>query len=173
MCKPPANIYFIPILAGTIKEPIKNYTSGSMHEPLFLPLRLLNDSDSINIGKNMKLFDDDVHPYFRISIADVGGHVITLEYYYDRFKDQLSKRTEEIKGTRSGKTRTALCNMDIGKSWLISNSDMVLIIHVLFLYLSQRPYWACRLKRWMWLKQRKKVMCIMKKGSLPMKILVL
>ncbi|PKC65997.1 hypothetical protein RhiirA1_460298 [Rhizophagus irregularis] len=64
MCKPPANIYFIPILAGTIKEPIKNYTSGSMHEPLFLPLRLLNDSDSINIGKNMKLFDDDVHPYF-------------------------------------------------------------------------------------------------------------
>ncbi|CAB4405088.1 unnamed protein product [Rhizophagus irregularis] len=102
-----------------------------MHEPLFLPLRLLNDSDSINIGKNMKLFDDDVHPYFRISIADVGGYVITLEYYYDRFQDQLSKRTEEIKGTRSGKT---------------INSSL--------------PYWACRLKRWMWLKQRKKMMCL-------------
>ncbi|PKY45830.1 hypothetical protein RhiirA4_460508 [Rhizophagus irregularis] len=89
-----SNIHIITIIPAT----------GSMHEPLFLPLRLLNDSDSINIGKNMKLFDDDVHPYFRISIADVGGYVITLEYYYDRFQDQLSKRTEEIKGTRSGKT---------------------------------------------------------------------
>ncbi|GET60243.1 hypothetical protein GLOIN_2v583658 [Rhizophagus irregularis DAOM 181602=DAOM 197198] len=42
MCKPPTNIYFIPILAGTIEGYIKNCLSGSMHEPLFLPLHKEN-----------------------------------------------------------------------------------------------------------------------------------
>ncbi|CAI2194015.1 16582_t:CDS:2, partial [Funneliformis geosporum] len=43
MCGPPANIFFIPILAGMIERLLNDYISGSMHEPLSLPLRLLND----------------------------------------------------------------------------------------------------------------------------------
>ncbi|PKK61990.1 hypothetical protein RhiirC2_791031, partial [Rhizophagus irregularis] len=83
MCHPPPNIYFIPILAGTIEEHLHDYISGSMHKILPLPLRLLNDDDAIRIGMKMNLFDDKyvrLHPYFRISISDIGGHVRTLEY---------------------------------------------------------------------------------------------
>ncbi|PKC55514.1 hypothetical protein RhiirA1_475470, partial [Rhizophagus irregularis] len=53
MCKPPTNIYFIPILAETIEGYIKNYLSGSMHEPLFLPLR--KENLKITIKKDRKL----------------------------------------------------------------------------------------------------------------------
>jgi hypothetical protein len=100
MCGSPANIYFIPILAGTIEGPLNDYILGSMHEPLPLPLRLLNDDDAIKIGTKMKLFDDEyvsLHPYFRLSISDIGGHVRTLEYYYEFFSRQSETETERIK----------------------------------------------------------------------------
>ncbi|CAI2165087.1 14069_t:CDS:2 [Funneliformis geosporum] len=67
MCGPPPNIFFIPILAGTIKGPLNDYISDSIHQPLSLPLH----------RKAMNLFDDQYvkfHPYFQISIGDIGGH---------------------------------------------------------------------------------------------------
>ncbi|CAB5395692.1 unnamed protein product [Rhizophagus irregularis] len=100
MCASHENIYFIPILAGTIEGPLNSYISGSMHEPLHLPLRLLNDDDAIKIGMKMKLFDDEyvrLDPYFRLSISDVGGHVRTLEYYYEYFSGQCEKDIKRIK----------------------------------------------------------------------------
>ncbi|CAH1768543.1 4866_t:CDS:2, partial [Entrophospora sp. SA101] len=92
MCDSPENIFIIPILAGTIEGPLDQYIFGSMHEPFFLPLTLLNDDDAIEIGKAMNLFDNEyvhLHPYFRISISDIGGHVKTLEYYYMYFSEKL------------------------------------------------------------------------------------
>ncbi|PKY61947.1 hypothetical protein RhiirA4_487619, partial [Rhizophagus irregularis] len=50
MCNSPVKIFFIPILTGTIEGAISKYITGSMHEPILLPLRLLNDDDAINIG---------------------------------------------------------------------------------------------------------------------------
>ncbi|CAB4411785.1 unnamed protein product [Rhizophagus irregularis] len=114
MCKPPANIFFIPILAGTIEEAITDYISGSKHEPILLPLRLLNNDDAISIGKRMNLIDDDYvcrHPYFRISISDVGGHVRTLEYYYSNFAKQKDDKMKL--GTKTGET--GLYDVNIGK----------------------------------------------------------
>jgi hypothetical protein len=122
MCGSPANIYFIPILAGTIEGPLNDYISSSSHEPLPLPLHLLNDDDAIRIGMKMKLFDDEyvrLHPYFRISIGDIGGHVRTLEYYYEFFSKQseterIKLETEE-KMTEEEKLKTAVRNVNIEK----------------------------------------------------------
>ncbi|CAB4408036.1 unnamed protein product [Rhizophagus irregularis] len=114
MCNSPANIFFIPILAGTIEGAITDYISGSKHEPILLPLRLLNNDDAISIGKRMNLFDDDYvcrHPYFRISISDVGGHVRTLEYYYSNFAKQKDDKMKL--GTETGET--GLYDVNIGK----------------------------------------------------------
>ena len=89
MCSPPNNVFFIPILAGTIEGPLDKYITGSMHKPLRLPLYLLEENYAIEIGKEMKLFNDNYvkcHPYFRVSISDVGGHARSLEYFYDIFK---------------------------------------------------------------------------------------
>ncbi|GBB92697.1 hypothetical protein RclHR1_20430004 [Rhizophagus clarus] len=92
MCNSPENIFFIPILAGTIEGPLEQYITGSMHQPLPLPLRLLDGRDAIGIGKAMNWFDDkyvSLHPYFRIGIDDIGGHVKTLEYFYRKFSEDL------------------------------------------------------------------------------------
>ncbi|CAB5186239.1 unnamed protein product [Rhizophagus irregularis] len=86
----------------------------SKHEPILLPLRLLNNDDAISIGKRMNLFDDDYvcrHPYFRISISDVGGHVRTLEYYYSNFAKQKDDKMKL--GTETGET--GLYDVNIGK----------------------------------------------------------
>ncbi|CAG8500202.1 16689_t:CDS:2 [Funneliformis caledonium] len=99
MCGPPSNIFFIPILSGTIEGPLNDYISGSMHQPLLLPLYLLEDDDAIAIGKAMKLFDDQYvkcHPYFRMSIGDIGGHAKTLEFFYQIFKEQSNQKDGHI-----------------------------------------------------------------------------
>ncbi|CAG8513707.1 14506_t:CDS:2 [Funneliformis mosseae] len=121
MCGSPAIIFFIPILAGTIEGPLIDYISGSMHEPLPLPLRLLNDDDAIRIGMKMNLIDDEyvsLHPYFRISISDIGGHCRTLEYYYEIFSqkfitEHVKLETEEILMTEEEKLKTAARNVNI------------------------------------------------------------
>ncbi|RGB29216.1 hypothetical protein C1646_766883 [Rhizophagus diaphanus] len=45
------------------------------------------------IGKGMKLFENEyvkfLHPYFRVSIGDIGGHVRTLEYFYEYFQHKM------------------------------------------------------------------------------------
>ncbi|EXX60614.1 uncharacterized protein OCT59_024055 [Rhizophagus irregularis] len=121
MCRPPPNIYFIPILAGTIEEHLYDYISGSMHEILPLPLRLLNDDDAIRIGMKMNLFDDKyvrLHPYFRISICDIGGHVRTLEYYYEYFAQKFAaehKKLKTEKMSKEEKIETAVHNVNIKK----------------------------------------------------------
>ena len=121
MCGSPANIFFIPILAGTVEGPLNDYISGSMHEPLPLPLRLLNDEDAIRIGMKMNLFDNEyvkLHPFFRLSISDIGGHVRTLEYYYRAFSKQLYtelKEPETQMMTKEEKLKTAVYNVNIGR----------------------------------------------------------
>ncbi|CAB5353462.1 unnamed protein product [Rhizophagus irregularis] len=100
--------------SGTIEGAITDYISGSKHEPILLPLRLLNNDDAISIGKRMNLFDDDYvcrHPYFRISISDVGRHVRTLEYYYSNFAKQKDDKMKL--GTETGET--GLYDVNIGK----------------------------------------------------------
>ncbi|GBC07210.1 hypothetical protein RclHR1_07310002 [Rhizophagus clarus] len=65
-----------------------------MHQPLPLPLRLLDGKDAIGIGKAMNWFDDkyvSLHPYFRIGIDDIGGHVKTLEFFYRKFSVDLEQ----------------------------------------------------------------------------------
>ncbi|GES91183.1 hypothetical protein GLOIN_2v1592612 [Rhizophagus clarus] len=52
------------------------------------------DEDSIKIGKSLDLFDDKYftcHPYFRICIGDLGGHVKSLEYFYRKFEEYLEQ----------------------------------------------------------------------------------
>ncbi|CAB4430422.1 unnamed protein product [Rhizophagus irregularis] len=88
MCRSPTNIFFVPILSGTVEGPLEQYITGSMHKPLHIPLYLLDEDQSIEIGKTMKLFDDKyskLHPYFRLGIGDIGGHVRSLERFYEDF----------------------------------------------------------------------------------------
>ncbi|CAG8574422.1 7739_t:CDS:2 [Funneliformis caledonium] len=95
MCSPPNNVFFIPILAGTIEGPLDKYVTESMHKPLRLPLYLLEEKYAIEIGKAMNLFDDNYvkcHPYFRVSIGDIGGHARSLEYFYRTFEKKLQQR---------------------------------------------------------------------------------
>ncbi|RPB20973.1 hypothetical protein L211DRAFT_462713 [Terfezia boudieri ATCC MYA-4762] len=95
MCSPPMNIYFIPILAGTIEGPLERYISGSMHKALPLPLPLLSVDDAIKISNLGEVdgFEEYValNPSFRMSVSDLGGHARTLEYFYERFT-QLVKQ---------------------------------------------------------------------------------
>ncbi|GES83741.1 P-loop containing nucleoside triphosphate hydrolase protein [Rhizophagus clarus] len=101
LCHSPANIFFIPILAGTIEGPLDQYiTFSNMNKPLRLPLYLLGEDHAIEIGKAMNLFDDNyinLHPYFRISIGDIGGHLRALESFYSHFKDIVSKKDPKNK----------------------------------------------------------------------------
>ena len=69
-----------------------------MHQPLPLPLDLLQESDAIKIGKTINLFGDDyvkTHPYFRVGIGDIGGHVRTLEYFYKIFSQELAEQGKD------------------------------------------------------------------------------
>jgi hypothetical protein len=50
---------------------------------------------AIEIGKVMGLIDEKyvkLHPYFRVSIGDVGGHVRSLEYFYDFFQREMETK---------------------------------------------------------------------------------
>jgi len=98
MCSPPTNIYFIPILAGTIEGPLERYISGSMHKALPLPLPLLSVDDAIKISNLDEVdgFEEYViyNPFFRMSVSDLGGHARTLEYFYERF-------TQLVKGVNA------------------------------------------------------------------------
>ncbi|PKC50761.1 hypothetical protein RhiirA1_485433 [Rhizophagus irregularis] len=67
----------------------------------------------------MNLFNDEyvrLHPYFRMSVSDVGGHVKTLEYYYEYFADQKNQKDKmkEIE-TDEEKLKSSLYGVNIGK----------------------------------------------------------
>ncbi|PKC50760.1 hypothetical protein RhiirA1_447504, partial [Rhizophagus irregularis] len=67
----------------------------------------------------MNLFNDEyvrLHPYFRMSVSDVGGHVRTLEYYYEYFAEQKNQKgkMKEIK-TDEEKLKSSLYDVNIGK----------------------------------------------------------
>ena len=135
------NIFFIPILAGTIEGPLNEYISSSMHEPLPLPLRLLNNEDAIRIGIKKNLFDDEyvkLHPYFRIGISDLGGHVRTLEYFYEFFSNKFETEYMNLKTkimTEDAKLKTAVYNVNIKE---IMKSVKVMIINKYNLELNSR-----------------------------------
>ncbi|CAG8603982.1 8883_t:CDS:10, partial [Paraglomus occultum] len=87
MCASLTNIFFIPILTGTIEGPLEQYITKSMHKPLRLPLHLLKEKDAIKIGKAINLDETytRINQYFQLCIGDIGGHVRTLEYFYEQF----------------------------------------------------------------------------------------
>ncbi|RHZ82216.1 hypothetical protein Glove_110g19 [Diversispora epigaea] len=94
------DIFFIPILAGTIEGPLEEYITESRYKQLRLPLYLLNMDHAIEIGKAMGLIDEKyvkLHPYFRVSIGDIGGHVRTLEYFYDYFQREIETKDPDNK----------------------------------------------------------------------------
>ena len=94
------NIFFIPILAGTIEGPLEENITESRYKQLRLPLYLLNMDHAIEIGKAMGLIDEKyvkLHPYFRVSIGDIGGHVRTLEYFYDYFQREIKTKDPDNK----------------------------------------------------------------------------
>lgn len=45
------NIFFIPILAGTLEQPLSQIITKSMHPALVLPLDLLSNADTIKIAQ--------------------------------------------------------------------------------------------------------------------------
>ncbi|PKY53156.1 hypothetical protein RhiirA4_498387 [Rhizophagus irregularis] len=66
----------------------------------------------------MRLNQPILHPYFRISISDIGGHVRTLEYYYEYFAQKFAaehKKLKTEKMSKEEKTETAVHNMNIKK----------------------------------------------------------
>lgn len=102
MCSSPAGIFFVPILAGTIEGPLEQFTMGSMHKLLRLPLPLLDQDDSIKISKVIKLdgktLNDYIrfNPYFQVCIGDTGGHVRTLEYFYNELAIKLRENQNNL-----------------------------------------------------------------------------
>lgn len=66
ICSSPKNIFFVPVLSGTTD--LEKYITSFAYIPLRLPLRLLDEKDSIEIGKKLNLFDNNyvnLNPYFR------------------------------------------------------------------------------------------------------------
>ncbi|GES92452.1 hypothetical protein GLOIN_2v583658 [Rhizophagus clarus] len=94
------NIFFIPIMAGTIEGPLEEYITESRYKQLRLPLYLLDRNHATEIGKTMGLIDEKygkLHPYFQVSIGDVGGHVRTLEYFYEFFEREMETKDPDKK----------------------------------------------------------------------------
>ncbi|RUS14604.1 hypothetical protein BC937DRAFT_93571, partial [Endogone sp. FLAS-F59071] len=98
MCLSPKDIFFVPILAGTIEGSLEQYIMGSMHKALHLPLPLLDQDDSMKISKVIKLdrktLNDYIlsNHYFQVCIGDIGGHVRTLEYFYEEVAKKLYEK---------------------------------------------------------------------------------
>ncbi|CAI2180355.1 897_t:CDS:2, partial [Funneliformis geosporum] len=95
------NIFYAPILAGTIQGPLENMIRESTYDLLRLPLRLLSDSEVKNITSYMK-GDQKLAGYinhsktFQRFISDIGGQVRALEIFYKELLSAIKMNTHNI-----------------------------------------------------------------------------
>ncbi|KAJ3250372.1 hypothetical protein HK103_003625 [Boothiomyces macroporosus] len=78
--------FFVPILAGTIIDPMESVVRKSTHPPLHIPLPLLSLESCLTIlGKKDKRLSTLIKKssHMRQLISDCGGHCRTLEILYD------------------------------------------------------------------------------------------
>ncbi|CAG8509730.1 3294_t:CDS:2 [Funneliformis caledonium] len=93
------NIFYAPILAGTIQGPLENMIKESTYDLLRLPLRLLSDSEVENITSYMK---GKLGGYinhnktFQRFISDIGGQVRALEIFYKELLNAIKMNTHKI-----------------------------------------------------------------------------
>jgi hypothetical protein len=94
------NIFYVPILAGTIQGPLEEMFKESTYRYLPLPLRLLQSQEVQNISEFV--FDcnssgDYINSgTFRRCISDFGGQVRALEIFYDDLLKKLERGTNNV-----------------------------------------------------------------------------
>ena len=81
-----SSAFFVPILAGTVIGPMKEFVTKSTHPPLHIPLPLLSLKSSLNIiaqkdAKYAALIATE--PKLCMLISDIGGHCRALEILFD------------------------------------------------------------------------------------------
>lgn len=86
-CNP--EMFFVPVLSGTVEGPIQTIITESMHLPLQLPLHLLDINDMLKIAFDLGFDENFIYQnnLFRCMISDIGGQVRALEMFYDRISD--------------------------------------------------------------------------------------
>ncbi|CAG8678714.1 15452_t:CDS:2 [Funneliformis mosseae] len=86
-CSP--EMFFVPILAGTVEGPLQLIITKSMHPPLQLPLHLLDMDDMLKIAFDLGFDENFIHRnnLFGRMISDVGGQVRALELFYDHISN--------------------------------------------------------------------------------------
>ncbi|CAG8629446.1 29420_t:CDS:2, partial [Racocetra persica] len=94
------NVFYLPILAGTIQGPLEEMFIGSTYLYLHLPLRLLHDEEVWNISENIAN-TENLAKYinkstFRRCISDLGGQVRALEIFYNILSRQVKCQTNYI-----------------------------------------------------------------------------
>ncbi|RIB17162.1 hypothetical protein C2G38_2037957 [Gigaspora rosea] len=96
-CDP--KIFFVPILAGTVEDPLRSVITNSMHQALQLPLQLLDTSHMLLIACDLGFDEAFVYQnnLFRRIIADIGGQVRALEIFYELIWNETKiKKLENI-----------------------------------------------------------------------------
>ncbi|GES82511.1 hypothetical protein GLOIN_2v1593312 [Rhizophagus clarus] len=97
------NIFYVPILAGTIQGPLEAIFKESTYIYLPLPLRLLHDQEVQNISEfvvssecNHNVVDYTNSGTFRRCISDFGGQVRALEIFYNVLLKKLKRGTNNV-----------------------------------------------------------------------------
>ncbi|CAG8504060.1 24782_t:CDS:2 [Gigaspora rosea] len=94
------DIFYVPILAGTIQGPLEEMFRESTYLYLRLPLRLLRDEEVWNISKNIansnNLAEYINRSTFRRCISDLGGQVRALELFYSILSSQAMQKTNYV-----------------------------------------------------------------------------
>ncbi|CAG8727328.1 14750_t:CDS:2, partial [Funneliformis mosseae] len=93
-----SEMFFVPVLAGTVEGPLQSIITKSMHPPLQLPLHLLDIDDMLKIACDLGFDQDFVYKdnLFRRMISDIGGQVRALEMFYEKISK--ASRTRGLKG---------------------------------------------------------------------------
>ncbi|CAJ0755691.1 18642_t:CDS:2 [Entrophospora sp. SA101] len=84
------NIFFIPILAGTLEVLLREIITKSMHPALSLPLPLLSHDDTVSISyKDVGLNEVYVKTtnVLQCCISDIGGHARALDIFLEKCAD--------------------------------------------------------------------------------------
>lgn len=88
-------IIYVPILSGRIQGPLEKMIIESGYNILRLPLRLLSNTEMINISSHIANFDHN-NKTFQRCVSDIGGHVRALEIYYEVLSKEISSGTHTV-----------------------------------------------------------------------------
>jgi len=97
------DVFYVPVLAGTIQGPFESMFRQSTYLYLLLPLRLLRDKEVWNISeyvahskRNLNLGDYINKGTFCRCISDFSGQVRALDLFFEELLNQVINETDKV-----------------------------------------------------------------------------